>query len=379
MGKIGNDVKSSTDAADYREIVLGLRDAVFVIDGNGIIRLANPAAYQLFGLLSEELIGKPFGLPFSGKETTRVSIRRRGDGRTIQVEMKVAVIEEQGEKKYITSLRDISSILETEELRSQARVQEKVKEILTRDKDDFERQVRERTGQLIKSQEQLEKASRLSSVGVLAATIAHELRNPLAAIKMAAYSIKQKKDQPPDKQLETINKKIEESDEIISNLLSYSRLKQPHFEPLDIGPLIEETAELTASRFSQKQVRVKKDLRELNEIRIVADGLQLKQVFSNILNNAFDAVKDKAGEIDIIAGRQDNDRIEILISDNGPGIDQDALARVFEPFFTTKSKGTGLGLSVTRDIITMHQGEIGVTSEKDKGTRFIVRLPLKQQ
>ena len=110
---------------------------------------------------------------------------------------------------------------------------------------------------------------------------------------------------------------------------------------------------------------------------VEADPLQMKEVFSNILNNAYDALSEREGKI-LVTARIDNALITLEVKDDGPGILAEDRARLFEPFFTTKSKGTGLGLPVCRQIVNLHGGSINIESEHGRGTTVTVRLPLTQ-
>jgi signal transduction histidine kinase len=236
-----------------------------------------------------------------------------------------------------------------------------------------EKLVEERSRALINSQAELEQAKRLSDIGTLAATVAHELRNPLAAIAMAAYNVRKKAQLPIiDKHLDTIEKKVNESDHIINNLLFYSRLKPPNLEKIDAADMLEECIE-TLEKQLKKDVRIVRDT-AAEDMLLAADLIQLKEVFNNILNNALDAVPVTGGEIRVSTA-SDADVIKITIKDNGSGIDGSIINKVFDPFFTTKAKGTGLGLFVCQQIITMHKGKIEITSEQGKGTVVKIRLP----
>jgi PAS domain S-box-containing protein len=252
----------------------------------------------------------------------------------------------------------------------------KAQDILKRDKDTFAILVKERTNELMEAYVELEKSKRLSDIGVLAATVAHELRNPLAAISMAAHNIKRKaKNTDIESHLVNINKKVAESDQIISNLLFYSRLKPPHYEKIEIFAIIEECIE-ALEKHTEKEVLVTHELDSVRGISIDADPIQIKEVLNNILNNAYDAVLPGQGMIKVTAADGDG-FIKIVVEDNGSGIEKDNINKVFDPFFTTKAKGTGLGLSVCRQIVEMHNGEIEIKSEPGKGTSLIVRLPKK--
>ncbi|MDD2772417.1 MAG: PAS domain S-box protein [Elusimicrobiales bacterium] len=252
----------------------------------------------------------------------------------------------------------------------------KAEAVLKRDKEIFEWLVREKTKDVLRIQSELEKARRLSDIGTLAATVAHELRNPLAAISMAASNIKRKAENPLlEKHLVNIRKKVAESDQIISNLLFYSRLRPPHIENANLRAILEECA-ANAQAQSKKTISLKKKLAPLKSISIEADALQLREIFQNILNNACDAVADSGGRVEIAAGVSGG-LVKISVADNGSGIEKDLLEKVFDPFFTTKAKGTGLGLSVCRQLISMHNGTIELKSKPGKGTAATVVLPVE--
>jgi len=253
----------------------------------------------------------------------------------------------------------------------------KAEEVLKRDRETLEQLVRERTAQLLQAHEQLDRARRLSDIGVLAATVAHELRNPLAAISMAVHNIKRKAGNPElDRHLANIDKKISESDQIINNLLFYSRLRPPQFERVKILDVLEESIE-SAEDKNKRDVSIIRNLDCLANVSIDADPFQMKELFVNVLNNAYDAAPERAGELRI-SSEIDNEHITISFEDNGPGIAPDLMDKVFDPFFTTKTKGVGLGLSVCRQIVGMHGGDIGVKDGATKGTCVVVRLPKRR-
>jgi len=230
--------------------------------------------------------------------------------------------------------------------------------------------------ELAATQKELEQTRRLSDIGTLSATVAHELRNPLAAIGMAAYNIKRKaKDLTLDVHVNNIEKKVKESDQIISNLLFYSRIKPPHYEKVTIADILDECATVV-DKYPKKQITIVRMLDPVKDTQIEADPLQMKEVFCNVLDNACDAVGDAAGRIEI-SGIEKDGSVVISIKDNGSGIDKSYLERIFDPFFTTKAKGTGLGLSVCQQIVHLHHGSITIESEPQKGTAVTVSLPGK--
>lgn len=232
---------------------------------------------------------------------------------------------------------------------------------------------------LLEAQKEIEKAKRLSDIGTLAATVAHELRNPLAAIRMAAFNIKRKAQNPLlEKHFINIEKKVSESDQIINNLLFYSRLRAPHYESVDLHKIIEECLEIAKKRAVKNEVVIKKKYRALRRVLVDADSLQMKELFSNLLNNAYDAMHGNPGSIEIGSMHDKDGIVRIYIKDTGAGMDEEHLKRCHEPFFTTKAKGTGLGLTVSFQIAHLHSGKIEIDSKVGEGTTVTITLPIKR-
>lgn len=310
-------------------------------------------------------------LPGEGKtfcreymEAVEIPVRLK-DGRTRTVLWNSANIYEADGKTLVGTIAQGQDITE----------RKLAEEVLKRDKETFEKQVRARTRELLNIQSELEKTKRLSDIGTLAATVAHELRNPLAAISMAASNIRRKAANPLlDKHLNNVDKKITESNQIINNLLFYSRIRMPQLEKVDITDILKECVETAKSIASRKvPTRMELDISKSNPLE--ADPLQMKEVFFNILDNACDAVSsDPRGKIRIRSA-ENTGFINIRIEDTGTGIDRENLGKIFEPFFTTKAKGTGLGLYVCQQIVKLHGGDITIESEPGKGTVVSVNLP----
>jgi PAS domain S-box-containing protein len=235
---------------------------------------------------------------------------------------------------------------------------------LEKEKKAIEDKVREKTEQLLKSEKKLEKVKRLSDIGTLAATVAHELRNPLGVIRTAIYNIRRKsKDNLLDKH--------------INNLLFYSRIKVPEYQKIMIGDILEECINNAKHKFVKSDINIEFDHTPIKDLLIEADPLQLTELFTNILNNSFESFENKNGKIKINANFSDS-LLNISFEDTGKGIDEIDLNAIFEPFFTRKSKGTGLGLTVCKQIVDLHNGNIKISSSKDKGTIVTISLPLKR-
>jgi signal transduction histidine kinase len=247
--------------------------------------------------------------------------------------------------------------------------------ITRRDKETLEILVAERSKQLLEVHKKLADAKRLSGIGMLAATVAHELRNPLGVIQTAIFNIRRKSKEPAlGRHLVNIEKKISESNLIISNLLRYSRIRPPQFRTESVFELVTESLGSVAERFPEHKVALKTDLTAIRDKKIDVDAIQIKEVFENVLNNAFQAVTDTAGMIEVAAGLGHNG-IWIRVRDDGVGIKKEDLDRVFEPFFTKRSRGTGLGLTICRELVKLHGGTVNIESEPGSGTSVTVSLP----
>jgi signal transduction histidine kinase len=233
--------------------------------------------------------------------------------------------------------------------------------------------------ELEKTKDKLHQSKRLSDLGLLAATVAHELRNPLSVIQAALYNIDRKKENIPiESQIKTIEKKIIESEQIISNLLSYAKIKMPNLEKVNILQFIDESIDAVKISFTNDDIKIVKDISADFNNFINVDSHQIKEVFTNLILNAFQSMDKKKGLIHI-AAKNDNESMEIVIADNGSGIKKSDLVKVFEPFFTRKTKGTGLGLSLCREIINLHNGSIAIESKLTKGTSIFIKLPYQEK
>lgn len=314
----------------------------------------------------QEIVRGNFRRHMQGEEVSPfefVNITR--DGRRIESMLTTRLIDYEGDKAILGIVTDITRLKEAEM-------------VLKRDKETFERLVNEKTQELLRIQKKLSDARRLSDIGMLATTVAHELRNPLAVIETAAYNIRFKtQDASLDRHLKKIEKQIAESNQIINNLLFYSRIKTPCFEPMDIRHTLDECIGDVLERVKDKGISIRKQWDIPGTYCIEADPLQIKEVFNNILNNACDAMKDRRGTIDVGIRHEGNGFVSIYVKDSGSGISEENLKMVYEPFFSTKSKGTGLGLTVCFQIVNLHDGGIHMESIKDKGTTVTVTLPIQ--
>jgi hypothetical protein len=227
---------------------------------------------------------------------------------------------------------------------------------------------------------QLVQADKLSSIGLLAAGVAHEVNTPLAVISTYAQILAKQisEDEQKSKLLDKIAKQTFRASEIVNSLLSFSRTSTTEFVELDVGKVIQETLNLVEHQLRKSAIEVKLDTQPALP-PVKGNAGKLQQVFLNLFLNARDAME--AGGTLAIHVWSEEGFARIDVADSGQGIQPENLARIYDPFFTTKAarKGTGLGLSVTYGIVREHGGTIEVESRWGAGSRFRVELPLARK
>ncbi len=231
---------------------------------------------------------------------------------------------------------------------------------------------------LERSRNQLLVAEKLASVGKLAASVAHEIRNPLTAMKMWLFSIRETVPGNVDlrRKLGIVSEEIARLESIVRDFLEFSRPRALDCQPQDVGAAIDQTLELLGPRFKGEKIKITYAPRPALP-PVMADADQLKQVLLNLLGNAADAMAG-GGEIRITSNAENDadgrPMVVVRICDAGPGMPQDIRCRIFEPFFTTKEEGTGLGLCIAAQIMAGHNGGLVLESSTEKGTTFAVWL-----
>lgn len=228
---------------------------------------------------------------------------------------------------------------------------------------------------LHEKQAQLVEAQKLASIGILAAGIAHEINNPLTSVLTFSNLLLEQmpEDDPRRERLKLMARETMRARTIVRQLLSFAKERPLKLVKTNINCPINEMVETLIAQDAFKGIEVTLDLAE-NLPEITADPVKIEQVVLNILLNSIHAITPP-GRIEISTRASDR-HIEIVVSDTGCGIPEEHIGMVFDPFFTTKTKGTGLGLAVSYGIIKKHGGDIEVRSTVDKGSTFIVRLPI---
>ncbi len=243
-----------------------------------------------------------------------------------------------------------------------------------------------REHELRDKQEQLVQAGKLATLGELTTGVAHELNNPLNNIGLFVGNVLDRirlgetETEPLMGDLEKAMEQVRKATEIISHLRTFGRAARVSIELVDVDDVIERSLLLVQEQLRLRGIEVELELCP-DELLVLANPIQLEQVFINLLTNARDALADSKRKTIRIASSRDEDWIRIAFSDSGPGIPSDVQQRIFDPFFTTKEvgTGTGLGLSITYSILREYGGDISVDSRPGKGATFVIELPFEDE
>jgi len=262
----------------------------------------------------------------------------------------------------------------------------KSKEQIQQDNQTLDQRVKDRTKELQAAQLQMVQSDKLASIGQLAASISHELSNPLSSVLgFSQYILEEMRKKRAEeithedfdiyiKRLSQIERAAQRCKSIIENLLTFARTSGTEIKPLDINHVIEDTLVFTKYQLEMKKIHLEKNFSPTLSM-INGNQHQLQQVFTNLIINAEQAMEN-GGKLTISTMPTNNGYVEVHFSDTGAGIAPENLKKIFEPFFTTKpvGEGTGLGLSVSYKIIQDMGGDIAVESKVGRGTVFKVRL-----
>jgi len=235
----------------------------------------------------------------------------------------------------------------------------------------------------VELEDQLAQAEKLSSIGLLAAGVAHELGNPLNSLnihlqlmKRQARKIKGRGREELQHSIDICRAEINRLDSIVSQFLRAIRPSCPQLRPENINTIVEEAVRFFSAEIEARDMVVETELNsDLPLLQLDRD--QMKQAFYNVIKNSFEAMRRRG----ILRIRTDRDESHVRVSfiDNGGGMSAEALSHVFEPYYTTKATGTGLGLLIVRRIVREHGGELAIESTEGKGLTLTIRLPLSEQ
>ncbi|MEN6416873.1 MAG: GAF domain-containing protein [Armatimonadota bacterium] len=360
---IYKELEALSALTSYTDNILSsIAAGVITLDPDGVILTWNVAAEKIIGIDAEKIVGEHsdnclsrLKIDSSEREGLQRSIKHVFESGETYQGYKLAFHPTNRDELYINI--SISQLLNS--------AGEQLGLVII-----FEDITRE-----IKLEDEFRRMGELAAVGQLAASIAHELRNPLSSIKGAAQFLSNEYEDEPAivEFLGIIVEEVNGLNKLTTEFLDFARPMQLEMKPTSVNDIVEKTLHLMSVHITDNNVVVNEKLAEpVPEIQ--ADDSQLQQVVKNIIINALQAMPG-GGSLTVETGAIQYGGAFISVSDTGVGIAQDKLERIFQPFFTTKTKGTGLGLSVVHKIIENHGGRIEVSSEPNKGTTFRIVLP----
>ncbi len=359
-------------------------DGIITIDAGGIVETINPSAERIFGLAADEVVGRNVSLlmpqPFQGEHDAylanylrtgaakiigigREVIGRRKDGSTFPMDLAVSEFRIEHKRYFTGIVRDISDRKRAEETAKNS-----------------QRELEKTLAELTAATQQLWQTAKLASVGELAASIAHELNNPLATVSLRLESVldDSRLDPALRHSLTIVQQEADRMAHLVGNLLQFTRVSPDQESSVDLHEELEKSVELVQHLFRKHRIAVEWKIAATLPT-IFADRQKLRQVFLNLLTNACDAMPER-GTLSLGAALSANrDAVELTFADTGVGIAPEHLAKVMDPFFTTKEegKGTGLGLAICRRIVQEHAGKLTIESVRGQGTAIHILLPIK--
>lgn len=354
-------------------------DAIINITPLGMIDSVNPAAEVMFGFSSEELLGsnisvlmpEPYRSQHDGFLANYLStgqkkiigvgrevFGQRKDGSTFPMHLAVSEIKVDGRHLFTGIVRDISDLKTAE--RELAEANERLED-----------RVRKRTSELRSAQADLVKSEKFATLGKVSGGIAHEIRNPLSAVKTSAYFLLNARNPSEEKvreHLERIDRQVTVIDNVVTALSDVAKLPDAELESTDVAAILRQTVNSVGL-----PDRIEVDISLGEDIpQVLADENQIVIAFANLIRNARDAMSN-GGRLSISA-TVESDCVLFHIADTGSGIEEANLKKILEPLFTTKARGMGLGLSITQAILEKNKGSLSIQTQLGEGSCFTVNL-----
>ncbi|NWF93919.1 MAG: PAS domain S-box protein [Syntrophaceae bacterium] len=340
-------------------------DAISVVDLEGRVLYWNEGAERIYGYRREEVMGERFSdFLYPKDEALRAEEERLMEGLMARVK-KGEVVPNVEVRRWTKDGREIITSMTLSPLRdSEGRIigASRICKDITH---------------LKKAEERLILAERLSSLGELTAGVAHELRNPLAGIKINTQLLLRRNDLPEMERrlLESSQEGIEKIQKIVDGMLHFAKPKASHFREEQINEVVESSLAILQTKLKKGNISsVFQKGEGLPRVRI--DLHQIQQVLINLMLNAIQAM-DGGGTLTIRTFSEDGGGVGVEIRDTGVGISKSNLKKIFDPFFTTKSEGTGLGLSISLKILNNHGATVDVDSQEGKGSTFTIHFPIR--
>ena len=367
LGRIGPEdvqnylIRLAEEKGFFETVFNAIQEGIIVTDSNGRITYLNEAACELFGLESEDAIGKRLDERVRGLDWDALSQSEGAISRDMQIFypqnrfinfyiVPLTIEHRASDDKIDISARQVGHAMILRDITASRR-----------------------------STEQTIESERLNALTLLAAGVAHEIGNPLNSLHIHLQLMERKVRELDEKlqadlqeSIDVARAEIARLDSIVSQFLRAIRPSKPQLHPENVNAIVDEAVRFFAPEIQDRELVVEQELRsDLPPLQLDRD--QMKQAFYNVIKNSFEAMKRRG----VLHIRTDRDDTHVLISfaDTGTGMSAENLSRVFEPYFTTKSSGTGLGLLIVRRIVREHGGELSVESSEGKGLSLTIRLP----
>ena len=372
-----------------RQVIDLVPHMIFAKDGNGRFILVNKAMADALGASVDQLLQSSVSQWYSrniyaGMQKSDMEVLETGrpqfsseefvdhTGRRVHLQTtKIPFVESGSQKNALLGISiDVTKAKQTEAA-------------LKNSRDLLDQRVQERTNELAQARERMQRQEKLALIGQVSGNIAHELRNPLGAVKQSIYLLKMMVDSGMSKDdnremlgkhLDMIEMEVDASNQVITNLLGPTRVNHEHKkERVDLTAILQKSTErVWVEEWAKLELVVTP-----SPMWVYGDFLQLQQLFVNLLDNAKAAVQEQQGGKVWIDSKIKEGGCHVRITDNGCGMSEETLSRLFEPLFTTKARGTGLGLSICREIVEdCHDGTLEFDSKEGAGTQVQVVLPL---
>ncbi len=397
--KVFRDTAQAMEDAHAQAIIDNADVGLIIADPDGSIRFFNSMAVNLFGAESEAMIGHSlFNIVavenrdqfktvchdiLSGHSPDYLAHTFhavRQDGSIFPVDISIHPVQQRNQRRLIITVHDVTEREEAHDLLKK-RVREKT-DHLSRINIKLRQEVKERK----RVQDELVQAGKLAALGQLSTGIAHEINQPLAAIRHYIHNanlLLERGDMETHRQnLEKIEDLTERMAKTVSHLKTFARWPTNQLSSVDLLAAIERALSLFATRIAQQQIKIERRYQQSN-LYVRAEDIRLEQVLVNLIGNAIDAVSECPADERLVAIKIDatDQTLEIAVIDNGPGIKIAEKDAIFDPFYTTKKvgKGLGLGLSISYNIIKDFGGNIDVKDEATGGTRFTITLQAESQ
>lgn len=367
-------------------IIASMSNVLMALDANGAITLVNDATEGLFGYAKDELVGRSLDVllpPGEGAEwrwhTLSRHVRQKGairdretswrsrDGELIPVSVSGSPLRDRW-GTVVGAVLVVRDLRETKRRIAEARA-------ATAAANARARELEKANAELKRLQDELVQAAKMSSIGRLAAGVAHELNNPLGGILLYSDLLQEDtaEDDPRRSNVCKIADLAARCRKIVMSLLDFARPAPPSEFKVDVNSVLKSTLSVLEAQERFKSIETVWHLAERLPV-LVADPAQFQQAFTNVVMNAVEAMEGGGGLTIETAPTEKGDGVVVRIRDTGDGIPEKDMAHLFEPFFTTKDDGTGLGLAITYSIVERHNGSIEIESRPGEGTTFIITL-----